>query len=253
MTAQKTLSGTIDQSDIDRFNALANSWWDEAGPMKPLHLFTPIRLDYIRKSIKNRGLVSTQTSSDLPFAYLKILDIGCGGGLLAEPVARLGGTVTAIDASDGAIAAATAHATGHNIAIDYRCMASEELAAIAEYQHHFDIIYASEVIEHVSDIRAFTKTIAQLLAPNGVVVITTINRTMPALLFAKFAAEYILKIVPAGTHHFEKFIRPAELRAVFQECGILIDDVTGFVPTPKGSFKMSSITAVNYGAAGSFA
>ena len=253
MTAPKTPAGTIDQSDINRFNALANSWWDETGPMKPLHLFTPIRLDYIRKSIQNRGLVPAETSSDLPFAHLNILDIGCGGGLLAEPIARLGATVTAIDASDGAIAAATAHATGHNIAIDYRCMASEDLAAIADYQHHFDVIYASEVIEHVSDIKAFTETIAQLLAPDGVVIITTINRTMPALLFAKFAAEYVLKIVPAGTHQFEKFVRPAELRAVFQECGILIDDVTGFVPTPMGTFKMSPITAVNYGAAGSFA
>ena len=120
MTAPKTPAGTIDQSDINRFNALANSWWDETGPMKPLHLFTPIRLDYIRKSIQNRGLVPAETSSDLPFAHLNILDIGCGGGLLAEPIARLGATVTAIDASDGAIAAATAHATDHNIAIDYR-------------------------------------------------------------------------------------------------------------------------------------
>ena len=218
MTAPKTPAGTIDQSDINRFNALANSWWDETGPMKPLHLFTPVRLDYIRKSIQNRGLVPAETSSDLPFAHLNILDIGCGGGLLAEPIARLGATLTAIDASDGAIAAATAHATVHNIDIDYRCMASEELAAIADYQHHFDVIYASEVIEHVSDIKAFTETIAQLLAPDGVVVITTINRTMPALLFAKFAAEYVLKIVPAGTHQFKKFVRPAELRAVFQEC-----------------------------------
>ena len=253
MTAPKTSAGTIDQKDIARFNALANSWWDETGPMKPLHLFTPIRLDYIRKSIQNRGLISAKTSSDLPLAPLKILDIGCGGGLLAEPIARLGATVTAIDASTGAIAAAIAHAEAHNISIDYRCMASEELAAIADYHQHFDVIYASEVIEHVSDIHTFAQTIAHLLAPDGVVVITTINRTMPALLFAKFAAEYIVKIVPAGTHQFEKFVRPAELRAAFRDCGILIDDVTGFVPTPHGTFKMSSITAVNYGAAGSFA
>ena len=257
MNPSEPRSETIDQNDIDRFNALAEQWWDENGPMKPLHLFTPVRLDYILKAIRNRGLAientPPQTNNTLkPLSGLKILDIGCGGGLLAEPLTRLGAALTGIDASRGAVAAATAHAQAEELAIDFRCLASEELAAFPHYHGYFDVIYASEVIEHVSDIHSFASSIAQMLSPKGVVVITTINRTIPALLFAKFAAEYVLRLIPAGTHQFEKFVRPAELRSVFRDSGILIDDVTGFVPNPQGGFSMSPLTSVNYGASGSF-
>ena len=250
-------SKTKDQNDIDRFNALAERWWDENGPMKALHLFTPIRLEYILKAIRNRGLSpkdsppQTNTTPKL-LSGLKILDIGCGGGLLTEPLTRLGGALTGIDASSGAVAAATAHAKAEELIIDYRCLASEELAAKPNYHGYFDVIYASEVIEHVSDIHSFASSIAQMLSPNGVVVITTINRTIPALLFAKFAAEYVLNLIPAGTHKFGKFVRPTELRSVFRASGILIDDVTGFVPSLKGGFSMSPLISVNYGAYGSF-
>ena len=250
-------SKTIDQNDIDRFDALAERWWDEDGPMKPLHLFTPVRLDYILKAIRNRGLaiqdtpLQTNTTQKL-LSGLKILDIGCGGGLLAEPLTRLGGELIGIDASRGAVAGAAAHAKVEELNIDYRCLASDELAAMPDYHGYFDVIYASEVIEHVSDVHSFASSIAQMLSPNGVVVITTINRTIPALVFAKFAAEYVLKLIPAGTHQFKKFVRPSELRSAFRASGILMDDVTGFVPNPQGGFRMSSLTAVNYGASGSF-
>ncbi len=248
---------TIDQNDIDRFDAIAEQWWDENGPMKPLHLFTPVRLDYILKAIHNRGLAAKDTPSQTNttrklLSEMKILDIGCGGGLLTEPLTRLGGSLTGIDASTGAVAAATAHAKAEELTIDYRCLASEELAAMPNYHGYFDVIYASEVIEHVSDINSFASSIAQMLSPNGVVVITTINRTIPALLLAKFAAEYVLKLIPAGTHQFEKFVRPSELRSVFRASGILLDDVTGFVPNLQGGFSMSPLTSVNYGASGSF-
>ena len=250
-------SKTIDQNDIDRFDALAKQWWDENGPMKPLHLFTPVRLDYILRAIHNRGLAKKVTppqnkNTRKILSGLKILDIGCGGGLLAEPLTRLGGALTGIDASSGAVAAATAHAKAEELTIDYRNLASEELADKPGFQGYFDVIYASEVIEHVSDINSFASSIAQMLSPNGVVVITTINRTIPALLFAKFAAEYVLNLIPAGTHKFGKFVRPTELRSVFRASGILIDDVTGFVPSLKGGFSMSPLISVNYGASGSF-
>ncbi len=250
-------SKTIDQNDIYRFDALAERWWDENGPMKFLHLFTPVRLDYILIAIRNRGLAAKETTrltnnTRNLLSGLKILDIGCGGGLLTEPLSRLGGALTGIDASRGAVAAATAHAQAGDLTIDYRCLASEELAAMPNYHGYFDVIYASEVIEHVSDINSFASSVAQMLSPHGVVVITTINRTIPALLFAKFAAEYVFKLIPAGTHQFEKFVRPSELRSVFLASGILMDNVTGFVPNPNGGFSMSPLTSINYGAYGSF-
>ena len=238
---------TADQTEIDNFAALSNQWWDQKGPMAPLHAFTPVRIDYILQSIGRFFPIKTGPKPSL--AGLKILDIGCGGGLLAEPMARLGAEVTGIDVTAPAISAAKIHAESMQLAIDYQVITAEDLAASCA---KFDVIYASEVIEHVADRPLFVKAIATMLAPNGVVVITTINRSLPALVFAKFALEYIVRLVPAGTHDPRKFVRPAELRAEFAAAGIVLDDMTGFAPCPGGGFMPIGSLAINYAASGGF-
>lgn len=238
---------TADQTEIDNFAALSDQWWDQKGPMAPLHAFTPVRIDYILQSIGRFFPIKTGAKPSL--AGLKILDIGCGGGLLAEPMARLGAEVTGIDVTTPAISAAKIHAESMQLAIDYQVITAEDLAASGT---KFDVIYASEVIEHVANRPLFVKAIATMLAPNGVVVITTINRSLPALVFAKFALEYIVRLVPAGTHDPRKFVRPAELRAEFAAAGIALDDMTGFAPCPGGGFMPIGSLAINYAASGGF-
>ena len=241
------MTTTADQTEIDNFAALSDQWWDQKGPMAPLHAFTPVRVDYILQSIGRFFPMKTGAKPSL--AGLKILDIGCGGGLLAEPMARLGAEVTGIDVTAPAISAAKIHAESMQLAIDYQVITAEDLAASCA---KFDVIYASEVIEHVADRPLFVKAIATMLAPNGVVVITTINRSLPALVFAKFALEYIVRLVPAGTHDPRKFVRPAELRAEFAAAGIVLDDMTGFAPCPGGGFMPIGSLAINYAASGGF-
>ena len=243
-TADK--SSTIDVEDIARFDALAAEWWDPRGAMRPLHQFTPVRVDYLLKCALRAGLLQASGRLD----DIEILDIGCGGGLLAEPMARLGARVTGIDASEGAIMAAKAHAETQSLKIDYLLTSSEEMAEEAKNQAHFDFIYASEVIEHVTDRPAFIASMAAMLKPDGIAAITTINKSLPALLLAKFAAEYVLRIVPVGTHQFDQFVSPQILQKECAASGILIDDVTGFTPDLKGGFKFAAVTAINYGVSG---
>ena len=238
---------TADQTEIDNFAALSDQWWDQKGPMAPLHAFTPVRIDYILQAIGRFFPIKTDVKPSL--AGLKILDIGCGGGLLAEPMARLGAEVTGIDVTAPAISAAKTHAESMQLAIDYQVITAENLAASSA---KFDVIYASEVIEHVANRPLFIKAIATMLAPTGVVVITTINRSLPALIFAKFALEYIVRLVPAGTHDPRKFVRPAELRAEFSAAGIVLDDMTGFAPCLGGRFVPIGSLAINYAASGGF-
>ena len=242
---------TADQREIDKFTALSDHWWDQKGPMAPLHAFTPIRIDYILSAISRFFPIQTRIRDNAReiLGGLKILDIGCGGGLLAEPMARLGASVTGIDVTDAAVTAAKAHAKTMQLSIDYQTISTEELAKSGVI---FDVIYASEVIEHVADRPKFVEAIAQMLAPNGVVIITTINRSLPALIFAKFALEYITRTVPAGTHDPQKFVKPNELRAEFINAGILLDDMTGFAPHPGGGFVPIGSLAVNYAASGGF-
>jgi len=230
---------TIDREDISRFDAVAERWWDMNGPMRPLHLFTPVRIDYLLKAARTRNHAGLKG--------LKVLDIGCGGGLLAEPVARLGGRVTAIDASSGAIDAAKRHAELNELEITYLNCASEDLASDKAYQGQFDLVYSSEVIEHVSDRRRFLADIEALMADEGRFMLTTINQSLPALFTVKLAAEYLLRVIPKGTHQYDKFITPEVLRSECAEAGLVTEDVTGFTPTLSGGFRMSSVTAVNYG------
>ena len=246
---------TADQKEIDNFAAMSSHWWDEAGPMAPLHDFAPVRIDYILDSIKRIGTQSSSRNKadDLvPLSGLSILDIGCGGGILAEPLARLGANVTGIDATAPAIDAARAHAEISALPITYACRTAEDLA---ESGAKFDVICASEVIEHVTDRPLFARAIAEMLTPGGTVVITTINRTLASLAFAKFALEYVLRVVPAGTHDPSRFVRPGELRSEFAAAGIILDDMTGFAPRPArrigaNGFVRTSTMAINYGASG---
>ena len=253
MASTSDTQTTIDADDINRFDSLAGHWWDPKGPMKPLHLFTPVRLDYILAAARRSGLTAGQPGCLLPLDGRAVLDVGCGGGLLAEPLCRLGANITAIDASHGAIDAAKAHATSEGLSITYRNMSVETLANNPDMQAKFDLIYASEIIEHVNNRRQFLQSLRMLLKPNGVIIFTTISKTLPALLLAKFAAEYILKLMPRGTHQFEKFIRPEQLQRECADAGILIDNITGFMPSPQGGFRFSSVTALNYGASGQLA
>ncbi len=259
----KPVDTTADEKEIGNFSAISDAWWDISGPMRPLHDFTPVRVDYIIDSVRRIGTCKdqivkndTQVGGGPPaLSGLRILDIGCGGGLLAEPMARLDADVTGIDASAPAIEAARAHAALGGLEIDYHCKTAEVLAAEGA---KFDVIYASEVIEHVADRQLFINAISEMLAPSGTVVITTINRTFAALALAKFMLEYVVRMVPAGTHDPSKFVRPCELRAEFVAAGIILDDMTGFAPRParrigaNGFLRVGSL-AINYAASGTHA
>ena len=237
-----------DIKDTEQFDLLGDSWWDEKGPMKPLHQFTPVRLDYILDMIKRAELLPPSPApQNAPLSGIRILDIGCGGGLLAEPLARLGARVTAIDASPKAIEAAKAHAASQGLEIDYQTILAEDLAAKGAV---FDVVYSSEVIEHVADTNLFISAISQLLVDKGLVVITTINRTLAALATIKIGAEYITKQIPKGTHDFDKFIKPDELSAQCQNHGLMLDHFTGFAPVPMGGFRRTSFMGINYAASG---
>lgn len=245
------MATTADQREIDKFAALSDQWWDMRGPMAPLHAFTPIRIDYILANIERFWPRKARADAPVshPLTGLRILDIGCGGGLLAEPMARLGATVTGIDVTEAAIMAATTHAKKTDLDIDYICSTAEELA---NNNVSFDVIYASEVIEHVADRGLFIKAIASMLNPKGVVIVTTINRSLPALLLVKFAMEYVVRQIPPGTHDPRKFVRPNELRREFAAARIMLDDMTGLSPKPSGGFKQTGSLAINYAASGGF-
>ena len=242
-------SSSQDLKDTAQFDRLGDQWWNLDGPMAPLHHFTPVRVGFILDMIKRYGLAAKINTDAGPLAGLRILDIGCGGGLLAEPFARLGADVTAIDASSQAIHAAKTHASTQGLTIDYRACLSEELAEDGE---KFDLIYSSEVIEHVASRGPFIGAIADMLAPEGLVVITTINRTLAALATVKIGAEYITGQIPKGTHDYDKFVTPTELQTEFRAHNITLDHLTGFVPSLKGGFRTSSFMGVNYAAAGQF-
>ena len=241
-----TTNTTIDFEDKNQFDAIAEQWWDPSGSLKSLHQFTPIRIEYIKNSIKRHHFGEWEKLK--PLSNLQILDIGCGGGLLAEPMSKLGGIVTGIDSSLSTIEIARQHAETSKLEIDYQVTTAERLA---DEGTKFDVIYASEVIEHVSDRSLFLKSIERLLTPEGVVIITTINRNLFSFALAKISAEYIFELIPKGTHDFTKFVKPSELQSEAKEAGIILDDFTGFKPLLDGRFKFTSITTINYGASGS--
>ncbi|SKA04546.1 3-demethylubiquinone-9 3-methyltransferase [Consotaella salsifontis] len=233
---------TIDANEIDRFSRLAREWWNPAGKFKPLHKFNPVRLDYIREQVcMNFGL----DLKDLkPFEGLRILDIGCGGGLICEPMARLGASVVGADASETNIEVAKIHAAQSDLAIDYRATTSEDLERAGET---FDVVLALEIVEHVSDVDLFLSSCAKMVKPGGLLFVATINRTLKAGAMAIFGAEYVLRWLPRGTHQYSKLVRPQEIEAPVLAAGLDVIDETGVVYNPlSDSFRRSSDIDVNY-------
>ncbi|KQS64414.1 3-demethylubiquinone-9 3-methyltransferase [Rhizobium sp. Leaf371] len=233
---------TIDQSEVDRFSALAAEWWNPHGKFKPLHKFNPVRLSYIR----DRAAETFGRDPKAPRSLegLRVLDIGCGGGLLSEPMARMGADVVGADASEKNIRIAETHAAGSGVSVDYRAVTAEALAAAGET---FDIVLNMEVVEHVSDVDFFLSTCASMVRPGGLMVVATINRTMKAAALAIFAAENVLRWLPRGTHQYEKLVRPEEIEKPLSASGLTITERTGVFFSPfTNQWNLSRDMDVNY-------
>ena len=218
---------TIDPAEVAKFEAMAAEWWNPNGKFRPLHLMNPCRLDYITAQIAaeyNRDLRST-----LPFAGLRILDIGCGGGLLSEPMARLGATVVGADAAPRNIPVAQVHAAAQGLTIDYRHTTAEDLAAAGE---RFDVVLNMEVVEHVSDPLAYLTACHALLNLNGVMICSTLNRNAKSFLMAIIGAEWVMRWLPKGTHDWARFITPDELQGLIEKAGLSLLDRKGMVFNP---------------------
>lgn len=220
---------TIDDAEIAKFEAMAAEWWDPNGKFKPLHMLNPCRLDYITSQIAAE--FDRDLTEGLPFKGLRILDIGCGGGLLSEPMARLGADVVGADAAPRNIPVAQVHAEQSGLQIDYRHTTAEDMAAAGE---QFDVVMNMEVVEHVSDPLAYLTACRMLLAPGGLHVCSTINRNAKSYVFAIFGAEVVMRWLPKGTHEWNKFITPDELFELMQQAGLNPVDKKGFVFNPVG-------------------
>ncbi|MET3615871.1 2-polyprenyl-6-hydroxyphenyl methylase/3-demethylubiquinone-9 3-methyltransferase [Rhizobium aquaticum] len=233
---------TIDQAEVDRFTAMAAEWWNPAGKFKPLHKFNPVRIRYIRD--KAAAHFGREANSHKPLEGLRVLDIGCGGGLLSEPMARMGATVIGADASERNIGIASTHAAQTGVTVDYRAVTAEQLAAEGEM---FDIILNMEVVEHVSDVDFFITTCASMVKPGGMMFVATINRTMKAMALAIIGAEHVLRWLPKGTHQYEKLVRPEELEKPLTASGMQIDERTGVFFNPlMNQWNLSRDMDVNY-------
>ena len=234
---------SIDPQEVERFSKIAAEWWDPHGKFAPLHRFNPVRLQFIRDQALVR--FDRDPRSRAPFEGLSLLDIDCGGGLLCEPMRRLGFSVLGVDASERNIGTASAHAAEQGLEIDYSCGAAEDLAA--EGAGPFDVILNMEVIEHVADPGAYLRTCAHLLAPGGLMIVATLNRTLKAFALAKLGAEYVLRWLPVGTHDWNRFLRPEELRAFLAKEPFVVDGPFGVSFSPlSGRWSPSSDSDVNY-------
>jgi 2-polyprenyl-6-hydroxyphenyl methylase / 3-demethylubiquinone-9 3-methyltransferase len=237
-----SLRGSVEDAEVAKFSAIAAQWWDPAGKFGVLHKFNPVRLAYIREQAT--AWLGLDPVALRPFTGLRLLDIGCGGGLLSEPMARLGAEVVGIDPSDRNIKTASVHAAEQELAIDYRVATAEELAAAGE---RFDLILNMEVIEHVRNPDRFLADCSRMLKPRGVMVVATINRTFRSFALAIIGAEYVLGWLPKGTHQWEKFITPAELEAWIKAAGLAVRAIDGVIFNPLTmGWSRSSDVAVNY-------
>ena len=233
---------TIDPTEVARFSALAAEWWNPTGTFRPLHRFNPVRIAYIRD--RATAHFGRPADSITPLKGLTLLDIGCGGGLLSEPMARLGAAVTGVDASEKNIKTAATHAAETGLAIDYRATTAEVLAATGA---QFDIILNMEVIEHVADVPLFLSACSRMLKPGGLMVIATLNRTAKAFALAIVGAEYVLGWLPRGTHDWRKFLRPSEIAAELAANGLALGQIDGVSYNPlREQWLLSRDTAVNY-------
>ena len=234
---------TIDADEVEKFTRIAEEWWDPRGKFKPLHKFNPVRLAYIRDQVCHH--FGRNPMDPQPLSGLRLIDIGCGGGLVAEPMARLGADVVAIDAAEKNIKTAMTHAAQSGLEIDYRNTTVEDLQAAGEKP--FDIVLNLEVVEHVADVDLFLKTSADFVAPGGIMILATINRTLRALALAKIGAEYVLGWLPRGTHDPKKFVKPSEAEKSLGAGGMKVKSRAGVNYNPlNDKWQVTGNMAVNY-------
>ena len=232
---------TINKKEIEKFSRIAEEWWNPDGKFKPLHKFNPIRISYIKDNIINS--LNLKNNQNKPLKNVKILDIGCGGGLLSEPMCRLGADIVGIDASDKNIKIAKLHAKKNHLNIKYLCTSPENFNSKAK----FDVILNMEIVEHVNDVDLFLKSCSKLLKKNGIMFVATINKTLKSYLFAIIGAEYVLKWLPIGTHEWEKFIKPEDLINTLKKYDLELSAVNGMkFDLIKDEWSISSDKSVNY-------
>ena len=240
--AAKDASSSIDPDEVAKFTRLAAEWWDPNGKFRPLHQFNPVRLGFIRAAAAAH--FGRDEKGLKPFRGLNLLDIGCGGGLLSEPMARIGFTVLGVDPSEKNVKTASAHAADSGLAVTYRAATAE---ALAEEGATFDVILNMEVVEHVADLGGFLHTCAALVKPGGFMLVATLNRTLKSLALAKIGAEYVLRWLPAGTHDWNRFVTPAELEGFLENAGLRVTRAQGVSFDPlRWDWRLSSDTDVNY-------
>ena len=231
---------SINKKEIEKFSNMAAEWWDPEGKFKPLHKFNPIRIKYIKENIIKEFQLKNKKN---PLSGINILDIGCGGGLLSEPMCRLGANVTAIDASNKNIAIANLHAKKNNLKINYICSSPEKLKTTKK----FDVILNMEIVEHVEDVDFFLKSCANLLKKNGLMFVATINKTLKSYIFAIVGAEYVLRWLPIGTHEWEKFVKPEELKSILIKNNLNLKKIDGMnFNILKDEWNVSKDLSVNY-------
>jgi 2-polyprenyl-6-hydroxyphenyl methylase/3-demethylubiquinone-9 3-methyltransferase len=231
---------SVNKKEIEKFSKMAAEWWDPEGKFKPLHKFNPIRIKYIKDNIIYSFKLK---SKEQPLQKISILDIGCGGGLLSEPMARLGANVTGIDASDKNIKIAKLHAKKNKLNINYFCSSPEKL----KIKKKFDVILNMEIIEHVEDINFFIKSCSKLLKKNGLMFVATLNKTLKSYVFAIIGAEYVLRWLPIGTHDWEKFVKPEDLKNILSKNNLKIEKIDGMnFDIFKDEWNISKDTSINY-------
>ena len=235
-------SASVDDAEIAKFARMASEWWDPNGKFAPLHRFNPVRLRFIRDVASKRFQRDERRAE--PFEGLTLLDIGCGGGLLSEPMARLGFEVVGADPLEKNVKAAAAHAAGKQLGLNYRVTTAEELASEGA---QFDLVLNMEVVEHVSDLPGFLQSCANLISERGCMIVATLNRTLKSLALAKIGAEYVLRWLPAGTHDWSRFVTPAELERHLENAGLAVTRVQGVEFDPlRWEWRLSPDTDVNY-------
>jgi 2-polyprenyl-6-hydroxyphenyl methylase/3-demethylubiquinone-9 3-methyltransferase len=233
-------NNTINKKEIEKFSKIAEEWWNPNGKFKPLHKFNPIRISYIKENIIKTFKLNHEKT---PLKNIKILDIGCGGGLLSEPICRLGAKVTGIDASEKNIEIAKLHAKKNNLKINYVCTSPEKL----QIKSHFDVILNMEIVEHVENVNFFLESCSKLLKKNGIMFVATLNKTLKSYIFAIVGAEYVLRWLPVGTHEWEKFVKPEDLISIQKDNNLIVEKVDGMkfnILTDK--WKVSDDKSVNY-------
>jgi 2-polyprenyl-6-hydroxyphenyl methylase/3-demethylubiquinone-9 3-methyltransferase len=233
---------TIDPNEVEKFSSMAYAWWDESGKFRPLHQINPLRIAYIKSKVIQHFKLNEQ--QDKVFSGLKLIDIGCGGGLLSEPMCRLGAKVTAIDAAEKNIKIASLHSQKMSLDIDYQATSIEEMAKTGA---QYDIVLNMEVIEHVANVNVFMHACAKVLKPGGIMFIATLNRTIKSYLLAIVGAEYILNWLPRGTHSWEKFLRPSEIASMLRQNDLQLKELKGMeYSLLKGHWYLTDNIDVNY-------